>query len=77
MNFSTGLTNKDKGWIDAKCRSIATLERYGLAENQLRREIYLLGLFAFRQFHKAGPPMDLMNPGLNHEHTTANKGIHH
>ena len=76
MNFSTGLTNKDKGWIDTKSRSIATLERYGLADNRLRREIYLLGLFAFRQFHKAGPPKDLMHPGLTDEHTNTNKRIH-
>ena len=58
-----GLTLKDQNWINSKCRGIAKLERHGVREDYLRRELYMLGLFAFRQFHKAGmaeatSPMD-------------------
>ena len=41
--------------------------RTGMVEMFLRNEVYMLGLFAFRQFHKAGMPEDCMHPGLNYK----------
>ena len=68
-----GLTLKDQNWINSKCRSIAKLENYGVQEKFLRNEVYMLGLFAFRQFHKAGMPEDVMHPGLNYKLLTQEK----
>ena len=68
-----GLTLKDQSWINSKYRSIAKLENYGIQEKFLRNEVYMLGLFAFRQFHKAGMPDDVMHPGLNYKLLTQEK----
>ena len=68
-----GLTLKEQNWINTKCRGIAKLERHGVREDNLRRELYMLGLFAFRQFHKAGMPEDVMHPGLNYKLLTQEK----
>ena len=62
-----GLTLKDQNWINSKCRSIAKLERHGVQERFLRQEVYMLGLYAFRQFHNAELPEDAMHPGLNYQ----------
>ena len=62
-----GLTLKDQSWINSKCRSIAKLERHGVQERFLRQEVYMLGLYAFRQFHKAVLPQDAIHPGLNYQ----------
>ena len=70
---SKGLTLKDQNWINSKCRSIAKLENHGVQEKFLRNEVYMLGLFAFRQFHKAGMPDDVMHPGLNYKLLTQEK----
>ena len=61
-----GLTLKDQNWINSKCRSIAKLERHGVREVPKTRGLHV-GLYAFRQFHKAGLPQDAIHPGLNHQ----------
>ena len=68
------LTLKDQSWINSKCRSIAKLERHGVQERFLRQEVYMLGLYAFSQFHKAGLPEDAMHPGLNYRLLTREHG---
>ena len=68
-----GLTHQDQNWINTKCRGIARLERHGVREDYLRRELYILGLFAFRQFYKPGIPEDVMHPGLNYKLLTQAK----
>ena len=68
-----GLTLKDQNWINSKCRSIAKLESHGVQEKFLRNEVYMQCLFAFRQFHKAGMPDDVMHPGLNYKLLTQEK----
>ena len=65
-----GLTLKDQNWINSKCRSIAKLEHHGVQERFLRQEVYLLDLYAFRQFHNAELPEDAMHPGLNYQLVT-------
>ena len=68
-----GLTLKDQNWINSKCRRFAKFERHGDREDYLRRELYMLGLFAFRQFHRAGMSDDVMHPGLNYKLLTQKK----
>ena len=51
MASNKGLTLKDYTWINSKCRSIAKLEAQGIADKFIRNELYVLGVFAFRQFH--------------------------
>ena len=65
MGSNQGLTPKDYNWINSKCRAIATMEKHGFSERDLRNELYVLGVFAFRHFHNAGMPMDLLHPSLN------------
>ena len=70
MRNQKGLTLKDQNWINTKCRSIARLEGHGVKEKFIRNELYILGVFAFRQFHKAGMPEDFLHPALNQASTT-------
>ena len=65
MASNQGLTPKDYNWINNKCRSIAAMEKHGFSERDLRNELYVLGVFAFRHFHNAGMPTDLLHPSLN------------
>ena len=64
MASNKGLTLKDYNWIKGKCRSIAKLEAHGVTDKFIRNELYILGVFAFRQFHKVGMPADILNPSL-------------
>ena len=65
MASNQGLSPKDYNWINSKCRAIATMEEHGFSERDLRNELYVLGVFAFRHFHNAGMPMNLLHPSLN------------
>ena len=65
MHRPKGLTLKDQNWINSKCRSIARLEGHGAKEKFLGNELYMLGVYAFRQFHKAGMPDDFPYPSLS------------
>ena len=67
MQSNNGLTVKDHRYIDNYCKSIAKCERHGVREKELRQQIYMLGLYTFRQFHHAGLPTDIKHPGLNHQ----------
>ena len=44
---------------------IAKFDKHGVSELALRQQIYMLGLFTFRKFYKAGFPSDYKNPSLN------------
>ncbi len=65
MQQRKGLSLKDHHFINQSCRTIAKCERYGVTKKELRQQIYMLGLFTFRQFHHAGHPADYKDPGLN------------
>ena len=65
MRTKTGLTSKDQNFINSTCRSIAKFDQHGVSELALRQQIYMLGLFTFRQFYKAGFPSNYKNPSLN------------
>ena len=66
MASNKGLTLKDYNWINSKCRAIARMEQHGVKERYLRNELYVLGVFAFRRFHSAGMPQDLLHPSLTY-----------
>ena len=65
MRTKTGLTSRDQNFINSTCRSIAKFDKHGVSELALRQQIYMLGLFTFRQFYRAGFPSDYKNPSLN------------
>ena len=67
MTSDKGLTVKDYNWINSKCRCIAKLEAHGVTDKFIRNELYVLGVFAFHQFHKAGMPADMLNPSLTYQ----------
>ena len=64
MKQTKGLTLKDQNFINSTCRSIFKFEKHGVNDSELRQQIYMLGLFTFRQFYKAGFPSDYKNPSL-------------
>ena len=67
MNTSKGLTLKDYHFINSQCSSIAKCDRHGVADKELRHQLYVLGLYAFRKFHKAGLPDDITKPSLGND----------
>jgi hypothetical protein len=67
-----GLTLKDQNFINSSCRSIAKCESHGVREKELRRQIYVLGLYTFRQYHKVGLPSDIRNPRLQESELVTN-----
>ena len=70
MQSKKGLTLKDQNNINSYCRSIAKCERHGVKEKELIQQIYMLGLYTFRQYHHAGSPADIKHPGLNQQPKT-------
>ena len=70
MASNKGLTLKDYNWINSKCRSIAKLEAHGVTDKFIRNELCVLGVFAFRQFRKAGMPADMFHPSLTYQPQT-------
>ena len=67
MRTKTGLTTKDQKFINSTCRSIAKFDQHGVSELALRQQIYMLGLYNYRQFHKVGIPKDIRNPRILEE----------
>ena len=82
MKQAKGFTLKDYTHINSTCRAIAKCERLGVGTKDLRQQIYMLGLFTFRQFHKAGLPIDFSRPELSqpsiklNEYASKNSRIH-
>ena len=72
MHQTKGLTLRDYNHINSTCRAIAKCEKYGVQDKELRQQVYMLGLFTFRQFHKAGLPIDYKQVGLKNK----GKSIH-
>ena len=70
MQNNKGLTLKDQNYINSYCKSIAKCERHGVREKELIQQIYMLGLYTFRQYHHAGFPLDIKHPGLNQQSYT-------
>ena len=64
MRTTKGLTLRDQNFINSTCRHIYKLENHGVSESELRQRVYMLGLFTFRQFYKAGSPEDFRSPRI-------------
>ncbi len=67
-----GLTLKDHNFINSSCRSIAKCQEIGVKEKELKRQLYVLGVYTFRQYHKAGIPNDIQHPRLEDRVLIAN-----
>ena len=66
-----GLTLRDSNFLNSTCRSIAKCDKHGVKEKELRRQIYVLGLYYYRQYHKAGIPADIRHPSLEERQLVA------
>ena len=82
MHTKTGLTTQDQKFINSTCRSIAKFDQHGVSELALRQQIYMLGLFTFRQFYIdlpvfPSPAIQQPNHKANHKqrHEAINKQI--
>ena len=67
MKQAEGLTLGDQNFINSTCRSIFKFEKHGVNDSELRQQIYMLGLYNYRQFHKVGTPKDIRNPRILEE----------
>jgi hypothetical protein len=65
MNTKFGLTQKDFNYLNCSAKSIAKLESYGVEELQIKRMLYELGVFVYRQANKAGLPTSMKHPLLS------------
>ena len=64
MKQAKGLTLSDQNFMNSTCRSIFKFEKHGVNDSELRQQIYMLGLYNYRQFHKVGIPKDIRNPRI-------------
>ena len=67
MKQAKGLTLSDQNIINSTSRSIFKFEKHGVNDSELRQQIYMLGLYNYRQFHKVGTPKDIRNPRILEE----------
>jgi hypothetical protein len=63
-SMKNNLTDKDTKWLTCSANTIAKLDRNGLEEKELRRMIYQLGVFFYRNYHGVGLPADFTHPSL-------------
>ena len=57
-------------------RNVAKLDNQGLTTRELRFQVYKMGLYYYREIHKAGIPVDFMNPSLSGEKLVWDKESH-
>lgn len=62
--MKNSLTDKDLKWLSCSARTIAKLDNNGLQEKELRRMLYQLGVYFYRQYHGVGLPADFTHPSL-------------
>lgn len=62
--MTNNLTEKDIKWMACSARSIAKLDKHGVSEKELRRMLYQLGVYFYRNFHGVGLPADFTHPSL-------------
>ena len=51
------------------------MERHGIQETYLRNELYVLGVYAFRHFHNAGMPEDILHALLNPQEVSSEREV--
>ena len=62
--------------MKSMARNIARLDKQGLSTPELRFQVYKMGLYYYREIHRAGPVMDLMDPSLLSEALVWDKQVH-
>ena len=62
--MTSNLTEKDIKWMACSARSIAKLDKSGVSEKELRRMLYQLGVYFYRNFHGVGLPVEMSHPSL-------------
>ena len=62
-NTSKGLTKQNIKHMLCQMNNIAKLEGV-VSDKELRQMLYVLGVYAYRQHHKAGIPVDMKQPRL-------------
>ena len=60
-----GLTEKDIKYLTTLSEALSKLESNGYDQDKLKTQLYLMGVYFYRQYHHAGVPDDFQNPGLN------------
>ena len=59
-----GFTIEDEKHIRSTIKSLSKIES-SISEKELRHQLYLIGVFAYRQYMKAGIPVDVKHPALS------------
>jgi hypothetical protein len=62
--MKNNLTDKDLKWLTCSAKTIAKLDGNGIQEKELRRMIYQLGVYFYRNYHGVGLPADMTHPSL-------------
>ena len=62
--FKQGFTIEDEKHIRSTIKSLSKIED-NISEKELRHQLYLIGVYAYRQFMKAGIPADVKHPALS------------
>ena len=65
MLLEEQLTKRDKKIIERYLKEIAKAEDH-MTDKEVKHLIYRTGVFIYRQFHKAGIPVDPKKPLLKH-----------
>ena len=64
MHKTQGFTLKNEEFIRSSLRNIAKLEQK-VSDKDLRWMLYEVGVYAYREFHKAGLAADIKQPALS------------
>ena len=67
MKQAKGLILSYPNFINSTHRSIFKLEKLLLNDSELSQQIYMLGLYNYRKFHKIDIPKDSRNPRIREE----------
>ena len=67
-----GFTIEDEKHIRSRIKSLSKIEP-NISEKELRHQIYLIGVYSYRQFMKAGIPVDVKHPALTAPRMVWNK----
>lgn len=59
-----GLTSKDMYYLTTLCKALERLEENGYEEEKLKSQLYRMGVYFYRQYHRAGVPQSFASPGV-------------
>lgn len=61
---TNNFTQADEKHIRSRIKSLTKIESK-ISEKELRHQLYLIGVFCYRQWNKAGIPADVRHPALD------------